>query len=95
MAPTTAYDHYKAWQDDFANFLGQTGLLCQAPPHLTRPEGGEKTSVVSTPGTTGRQKGKARKATKEKNKRTVVDGPDMQHGFVQEINIDGAIHRLC
>lgn len=61
-------------QDDFANFLGQTGRLCKAPSHLLQePENSQKKDTPPQPtpddkptGGQGRLKGKARKLAREK-----------------------------
>lgn len=72
------YARYKSMQDDFANFLGQTGRLCKAPSHLLQePEDPQKKDATPQPtpdgeadGKTasgrGRLKGKARKLARAK-----------------------------
>lgn len=70
----TTYGRYKSMQDDFANFLGQTGRLCKAPSHLLQepedPQGKDAppqpTQEDKPTGGQGRLKGKARKLAREK-----------------------------
>lgn len=69
----TTYTRYKSMQDDFANFLGQTGRLCQAPSHLLqKPEDlSEKDASAQLntddgPHRKRRLKGKERKAAQAK-----------------------------
>lgn len=69
----TTYARYKSMQDDFANFLGQTGRLCQAPSHLLQkpedPQEKDASAQLNTddgPHRKGRPKGKERKVAQAK-----------------------------